>query len=76
MLSEVHYVSELRKNMISLGTLKENGYSFFSDGDRDIMRIIKSKMTVITTRRTAGNIYKLLGGTIMGDVAYLKLIMM
>lgn len=38
-LSEVCYVPELRKNLISMGTLQENGHSFRSDGDRDIMRV-------------------------------------
>lgn len=34
------------------------------------MRIYKGAMNVIKTRRTACNIYKLLWGKIMGDVAY------
>ncbi|XP_050898029.1 uncharacterized mitochondrial protein AtMg00300-like [Lathyrus oleraceus] len=36
------------------------------------MRVIKGAMTVMTTRRTAGIIYKLLGGTVIGDVAFVK----
>ena len=33
------------------------------------MRVSKGAMIVMTTKRTADYIYKLLGGTIMGDVA-------
>ncbi|CAI8585364.1 unnamed protein product [Vicia faba] len=60
-LSEVCYVPELRKNFISLDTLQVNVYSFRSDGDKDIMKVIKGEMTMMTTRKTADNIYKLLG---------------
>src|ERR1044072_32213 len=38
-LGEVRYVPELRKNVISLGILQVKGYSFKSDGDRDIMKV-------------------------------------
>lgn len=54
------------------GTLLANGYSFRSDGDRDIMRISKGVMTVMSTRRNACNIYKLLGGIIMGDITFVE----
>lgn len=72
MLSEVCYVPELRKNLISLGTLKGNGYAFWSDGDKDIMRVNKGAMTLMTTKRSAENIYKLLGCITMGNIASVK----
>lgn len=72
-LSEVRYVLELRKNLISMGTLQENGYSLWSNGDRDIMRVRKGAMIVIMTRRNAGNVYKLLRGTIMGDITSVEI---
>lgn len=68
MLSKVPYVPNLRKNLISLGSLQANGYSLWLDGDRDIMEVRKGAMTVIRARRTADNIYELSGSTIMGDV--------
>lgn len=60
-------------NLISLGTLQANGYSFRLDGDRDIMRISNGAMKVMVARRTTCNIYKLLGGTIMGDIEYIEI---
>lgn len=60
-LSEVSYVPELRKHLICLGTLQVNGYSFRSDGDKYIMRVSKSANIMMGARRTACNIYKLLG---------------
>src|ERR1044072_7065645 len=67
-LGEVRYVPELRKNVISLGTLQANGYSFKSDGDRDIMKVSKGARTVMKARRTQGNIYKLLGSTVVEEL--------
>jgi transposase InsO family protein len=68
-LTDVRYIPELRKNLISLGTLQANGYSYRSDGDRDILKVSKGALTVMRAKRTAGNIYKLLGNTVVGDVA-------
>src|ERR1044072_9138891 len=68
-LGEVRYVPELRKNLISLGTLQENGYSFKSDGDRETLKVSKGALTVMKARRTPGNIYKLLGCTVVGNKA-------
>lgn len=36
------------------------------------MRVIKGAKIVMTTRRTTGNIYKLLWGIVMGDVAFVE----
>src|ERR1044072_5703622 len=63
------YVPELRKNLISLGTLQANGYSFKSDGDKETLKVSKGAMTMMKARRTPGNIYNLLGCTIVGDIA-------
>ena len=60
-LSQVRYVPEVKKNLISLGTLQANGCSFKSNGNSDILRVSKGAMTVMRAKRTAGNIYKLLG---------------
>lgn len=64
-LSGVRYVPELRKNLISLGTLQANGYLFRSDGDKDIIRVNKGAITVMREGRTASNIYKLLGSIVI-----------
>lgn len=36
-LNEVRYIPELSKNLISLCTLQENGFSYKSHGDNEIM---------------------------------------
>src|SRR4051812_33923753 len=72
MLSEVRYVAELRNNLIFLTTLQANGYLFQLDRDKDIMRISKGVITVMTTMRTVGNIYKLLWDIIMDNLAFVK----
>ena len=50
-IGEVWYVLKLMKNLTSLETLMENGYSFKSEGDRDILRVSKSVMKVMRARR-------------------------
>ena len=68
-LGEVRYAPELRKNLTSLGTLQINGQSFRSDRDRNILRVSKGVMIVMRAMMISGNIYKLLGSTIVGDIA-------
>ena len=66
-LGDVRHVPDLRKNLISLGTLDGNGYNYRSEGG--IMKVGKGVMTVMKGQKLAGNIYKLLGTTIVGGVA-------
>src|SRR5436190_7682074 len=66
-LGDVRHVPDLRKNLISLGTLDGNGYNYRSEGG--IMKVGKGAMTVMKGQNLAGNIYKLLGTTIVGGVA-------
>ncbi|RVW81869.1 Retrovirus-related Pol polyprotein from transposon TNT 1-94 [Vitis vinifera] len=61
------HVHELRKNLISLGTLDYNRFSFKSTSG--VMKVSKGAMTVMKGQKLAGNIYKLLGTTIVGGVA-------
>lgn len=68
-LSDVSYIPELRKSLIFLGTLLENGFFYRYDGDTDIMKVDKVELTMMRSRRTACNINKLFGNTIIGDVS-------
>lgn len=43
-----------------------------SNGDMDIIKVINDVLIVIKIRRTAYNIYKLLGNTVVDDVASIK----
>jgi len=38
-LCDVEHISELRKNLISVGTLQANGFSYRIDGDRDTLKV-------------------------------------
>ncbi|KAL6334742.1 hypothetical protein AAG906_021401 [Vitis piasezkii] len=61
------HVPDLRKNLISLGTLDCNGFSYKSTSG--VMKVSKGAMIVMKGQKLAGNIYKLLGTTIVGGVA-------
>uniref|UniRef100_A0A2N9HFB8 CCHC-type domain-containing protein n=1 Tax=Fagus sylvatica TaxID=28930 RepID=A0A2N9HFB8_FAGSY len=66
-LGEVRHVPEMKKNLISLGTLDSKGYSYKSE--HGIMNVSKGAMVVMRGQKKSGNIYKLLGSTILGKVA-------
>ena len=66
MLCDVRHIPDLRKNLISLGTLDYNGFSYKSISG--VMKVSKGAMTVMKGQKLARNIYKLLGTTIVGGV--------
>ena len=63
-LCDVRHVSDLRKNMISLGTLDSNGFNYKSVNG--VMKVSKGVLTVMKGKKLARNIYKLMGTTIIG----------
>ncbi|KAK4386032.1 Retrovirus-related Pol polyprotein from transposon TNT 1-94 [Sesamum angolense] len=67
-LSDVRHIPDLKRNLISLGTLHKNGFIPKADEDRETIRIVKSALTVMKGKITTGNIYKLLGSTVVGGV--------
>ncbi|KAE8683204.1 hypothetical protein F3Y22_tig00111213pilonHSYRG00462 [Hibiscus syriacus] len=67
-LSGVRHIPNLKKNLISLGTLHKNGFIPKADEDRETIRIVKDALTVMKGKMTAGNIYRLLGSTVAGGV--------
>lgn len=68
-LTDLRYIIELRKNLISLGTLQKKCFSYRYDGDIYIMKVHKGVTTLMKARRTTVKIYKLLGNIVVGDVA-------
>ncbi|KAE8716632.1 hypothetical protein F3Y22_tig00110114pilonHSYRG00479 [Hibiscus syriacus] len=58
----------LKKNLISLSTLHKNDFIPKADEDRETIRIVKGALTVMKGKMTAGNIYRLLGSTVVGRV--------
>lgn len=70
------YISKLRKNLISIGSLQENGFSYKFGIFRDILKVRTGVFSLMREIRTVGNICKLLGNTIVCDVTSLSLIIM
>uniref|UniRef100_A0A2N9EPJ3 CCHC-type domain-containing protein n=1 Tax=Fagus sylvatica TaxID=28930 RepID=A0A2N9EPJ3_FAGSY len=66
-LEEVRHIPDMKKNLISLGTLDSKGYNYKSENE--IMKVSKGAMVVMTGQKISSNVYKLLGNTILGGVA-------
>ena len=66
-LGEVRQVPKVKKNLISLGTLDSSGYCYKSENG--LMKVSKRAMVVTKGQKVEGNIYKLLGNTIVGGAA-------
>ena len=60
------YVPELRKNLISVGTLDKNGYTFSGSGG--VLRVSKGALVVMKDRLQHG-IYTLMGSSVSGTAA-------
>ena len=67
-LCDVRHIPDLKKNLISLGTLHKNDFIPKADEDRETIRFVKGALTVMKGKITARNIYKLLGSTVVGGV--------
>jgi hypothetical protein len=69
-LCDVRHVPDVEKNLISLGTLDSNGFGYKSEGG--IMKVNKGAMVVMRVQKSSKNIYKLLGSTIVGGLAFVE----
>jgi hypothetical protein len=69
-LCDVRHVPEVEKNMISLGTLDSNGYGYKFEGG--VMKLTKCVMVVMKGQTNSKNIYKLLGSTVVGGIAFVE----
>lgn len=49
--NDVRYIQKMRHKLISLGTLQANGFSYKSDGYRDILKVSKGELTMMRTNR-------------------------
>ena len=56
------YVPELRKNLISVGTLDKNGYTFSGSGG--VLRVLKGALVVMKGKLQHG-IYTLMGSLVL-----------
>jgi len=65
-LSNVRHVPDLKKNLISLGTLDSYGYKFLAEGG--VLRVSKGSL-VVMKGKNMNNLYILQGSTVIGDAA-------
>ena len=63
-LKDVRHVPNLKKNLISLGSLDSNGFRYKSENG--IMIVLKGVMIMMKGQKVDDNIYKLLDSTIVG----------
>jgi hypothetical protein len=55
---------------MSLGTLDSNNYGYKFEGL--VMKVTKGAMVVMKGQKSSKNIYKLLGSTVVGGIAYVE----
>nr|USI00083.1 putative protein-binding protein [Oryza sativa Japonica Group] len=67
-LQGVRHVPGLKRNLISLETLHEEGLIFRGNRNRKTMEIMKDKTTVMTGEKVESHLYKLRGCTVAGGV--------
>ena len=60
----VRHVPDLKKNLISMGTLEDNGLHYSSRGGN--LKIYKGSLMVMQGVKLSNNLYKLMGDTISG----------
>ncbi|KAH0714096.1 hypothetical protein KY284_007001 [Solanum tuberosum] len=65
-LTDVRYVPDLKKNLISLGTLESPGCKYTGEGG--VMKISLGARVIMKARRS-GTLYTLLGSTVTGAAA-------
>ena len=70
-LSNVKHVSELKKNLISLGYLEKQGYAFSSQSRSGCLKIIKKVLVLMRRRRLSNNLYKMEGSEVNNNAEVL-----
>ncbi|KAG8481133.1 hypothetical protein CXB51_025928 [Gossypium anomalum] len=66
-LSDVRYVPELKRNLISLSTLDSKGYRYTAESG--VLKISKGSLVVMKGQRKTCQVYVLQGSTVTGDAA-------
>lgn len=65
-LTNVRHVSNVKRNLISLGTLESNGYKYTAD--RGVLKVSTGSCTILKANRV-GSLYVLQGSTVTGSTA-------
>ena len=66
-LTNVKHISELTKNLISMGVLDEKGYHF--KVTNEVLKVGKGAVVMMKGRKYERNLYILEGSTIVGRIA-------
>ncbi|KAG8496414.1 hypothetical protein CXB51_007522 [Gossypium anomalum] len=66
-LSDVRYVPELKRNLISLSTLDSKGYRYTAESG--VLKISKGSLVVMKGQRKTAKLYVLQGSTVTSDAA-------
>ncbi|KAG8492439.1 hypothetical protein CXB51_009727 [Gossypium anomalum] len=66
-LSDVRYVPELKRNLISLSTLDSKRYRYTAESG--VLKISKGSLVVMKGQRKTAKLYVLQGSTVTGDAA-------
>ncbi|KAG8493847.1 hypothetical protein CXB51_011132 [Gossypium anomalum] len=64
-LSDIRYVPELKRNLISLSTLDSKGYRYTAESG--VLKISKGSLVVMKGQRKTAKLYVLQGSTVTGD---------
>lgn len=66
-LGNVKHAPDLKRNLISLGTLDSKGYKYTGEGG--VLKVSKGALIVMKGQRKTANLYVLQGTTVIGDAA-------
>lgn len=66
-MNDVRHVPDLKRNLISLGTLESLGCKYIAEAG--VLRIIKGSLIVMKANRSAGSLYIVQGSTVTGTAA-------
>lgn len=64
-LTNVRHIPDLKRSLISLGTLEAAGFSL--RGEDSILKVMKGSRVVMKGQRRKNNFYVLLGSTVTGE---------
>ena len=73
-LSNVRHVPKLKKNLISLGYLEEQGYAFSSKAGSGCLKIFKKALVVMRGRRLSNNLYRMESSVVNDSVEVLAVV--
>ena len=66
-LTNVKHISDLKKNLISLGYLERSGYNFSSCAKSGVLKISNGAMIVMRGRRIENNFYRMKKFMVTGE---------